>query len=232
MASINLKHTSGNGTILNSPAANPSSDITLKLPSTTGSAGQVLKVASANHSATNAELEFGADTGGKLLQTVTVSDSVRETSGSVSLSSANTYYETPFAVTITPSATSSKILLMGHVFGEFSLDDYLFMWSIKRAISGGATTDIKAPAAGNRARGISIPPAGFYVSESSSTPTVMNFSGLVDSPSTTSAVTYTFQVNSTQSASQTFYYNRAVLDRDVIDDERGLSWITAQEIAA
>ena len=30
--------------------------------------------------------------GGKLLQTVTVSDSVRETSGSVSLSSANTYY--------------------------------------------------------------------------------------------------------------------------------------------
>ncbi len=60
MASIKLKHSSGNGTILNSPAANPSSDITLKLPSTTGSAGQVLKVASANHSSTNAELEFGA----------------------------------------------------------------------------------------------------------------------------------------------------------------------------
>jgi len=60
MASIKLKHTSGNGTILNSPAANPSSDVTLKLPSTTGSAGQVLQVASANHSSTNAELEFAA----------------------------------------------------------------------------------------------------------------------------------------------------------------------------
>lgn len=60
MASIKLKHASGNSTILNSPAANPSADVTLKLPSTTGSAGQVLKVASANHSATNAELEFGA----------------------------------------------------------------------------------------------------------------------------------------------------------------------------
>ena len=58
MASIKLKHSGGNGTILNSPAANPSSDVTLKLPSTTGSAGQVLKVASANHSSTNAELEF------------------------------------------------------------------------------------------------------------------------------------------------------------------------------
>ena len=66
MASIKLKHSSGNGTILNSPAANPSSDITLKLPSTTGSAGQVLSVASANHSSTNAELEFAA--GGKILQ--------------------------------------------------------------------------------------------------------------------------------------------------------------------
>ena len=64
MGSIKLKHTSGNGTILNSPAANPSSDITLKLPSTTGSAGQVLTVASANHSSTNAELEFAAAASG------------------------------------------------------------------------------------------------------------------------------------------------------------------------
>ena len=64
MGAIKLKHTSGNGTILNSPAANPSSDITLKLPSTTGSAGQVLSVASANHSSTNAELEFAAVSAG------------------------------------------------------------------------------------------------------------------------------------------------------------------------
>ena len=64
MASIKLKHASGNSTILNSPAANPSADVTLKLPSTTGSAGQVLQVASANHSATNAELEFAAAAGG------------------------------------------------------------------------------------------------------------------------------------------------------------------------
>ena len=68
MASIKLKHASGNSTILNSPAANPSTnDVTLKLPSTTGSAGQVLKVASANHSSTNAELEFAADAGGKII---------------------------------------------------------------------------------------------------------------------------------------------------------------------
>ena len=75
MASIKLKHTSGNGTILNSPAANPSSDITLKLPSTTGSAGQVLSVASANHSSTNAELEFAAAGGISMIDTYNLSSS-------------------------------------------------------------------------------------------------------------------------------------------------------------
>ena len=79
MASIKLKHASGNSTILNSPAANPTNDVTLKLPSTTGSAGQVLKVASANHSSTNAELEFGTATDNNTwvkLSTITASDDV------------------------------------------------------------------------------------------------------------------------------------------------------------
>ena len=75
MASIKLKHSSGNSTILNSPAANPTNDVTLKLPSTTGSAGQVLQVASANHSATNAELEFAAAAAGG----ITMADSWRLT---------------------------------------------------------------------------------------------------------------------------------------------------------
>ena len=68
MSQIKLLHSGGNGAILSSPASNPSSDVTLKLPSTTGSAGQVIKVASANHSSTNAELEFGASGSGSNLQ--------------------------------------------------------------------------------------------------------------------------------------------------------------------
>ena len=169
--------------------------------------------------------------GGGITQIVTVSDSVRESTGSISMSSLNTYYNTPFAVTITPTSSSNKILLMGHVFGEFTNDDLYFMWRIERAISGGSTTNIQAPAAGNRPRGISTPPSGFYNSDSNSTPTFMNWSGLVDIPSTTSAITYTFQVNSTQLGSKAFYYNRSVGDGQAIDYERGLSWITAQEIS-
>ena len=170
--------------------------------------------------------------GGKLLQTVTVSDSVRETSGSISLISASTYYSTPFAVTITPSATSSKILLMGHIMGEATIDDYLIVWSIERAISGCATTDILAPAAGSRVRCISLANTNFYNSEVQSTPASINFSGLVDSPNTTSATTYTFQVAAPQNTSVGFYYNRSVTDTDNVNFERGLSWITAQEIGA
>ena len=175
--------------------------------------------------------DLAAGAGGKILQVVTVPDSVRETTGSVSMSSANTYYDTPFAVTITPSSSSSKILLMGHIFGEFSNDDLYFMWRIERAISGGSTTNIQAPTAGNRALGISVPPSGFYNSESSSTPTAMVWSGLLDNPSTTFAITYTFQVNATQNSNSTFYYNRTVNSGDAVDYERGLSWITATEVA-
>ena len=228
MSKISLKHSGGNVVSLNSPTSAPTSaDVAFKLPNADGTSGQrIITDGSGNLSFASA----GAS--GKLLQTVTVSDSVRETSGSISLSSANTYYETPFTVTITPSSTSSKILLMGHMMGESSIGDLYLMFCIKRAISGGSTTDIKAPAAGNRAIGISVFPSGFYNAESASTPTVINFSCLVDSPSTTYAINYTIQVNSTQNASQTFYYNRTVNDSDAIDFERGLSWITAQEIAA
>ena len=86
MGSIKLKHTSGNGTILNSPAANPSSDITLKLPSTTGSAGQVLTVASANHSSTNAELEFAAAASGG---GITIAQTFRRTSTTATNGASN-----------------------------------------------------------------------------------------------------------------------------------------------
>ena len=204
-----------------------SGSVSLQAPaSTTGGAHRVLTLPDVNGTVAT------TTTAGKILQVVSVSDSVRETSGSISLVSTGTYYATPFAVTITPSATSSKILLSGHVFGEATVNDYLLVWSIERAISGGATTDILAPAASNRPRCISTMPQGIYVSEQASTPSAIVFSGLLDSPNTTSAITYTFQLAAPQNSSVGFYYNRSVNDSDAADNERGLSWITAQEIAA
>ena len=52
----------GSAAFLGPPSS--SANTKLKLPADTGSAGQVLKVKSANHSSTNAELEWAADSGG------------------------------------------------------------------------------------------------------------------------------------------------------------------------
>ena len=120
MASVKLKHTSGNGTILHSPAANPTNDVTLKLPSTTGSAGQVLKVASANHSSTNAELEFAAAGGGKILNVVSTIDKAQ----SFSVTNQNLVEYPGINTTITPSSSSSKILIMVSIaFGASGTTD-------------------------------------------------------------------------------------------------------------
>ena len=61
-------------------------------------------------------------------------------------------------------------------------NDYLIMWSIKRAISGGATTNIQAPTAGNRPPCISVMPQGIYISEQISSPATITFAGLLDVP--------------------------------------------------
>lgn len=106
MSQIKLLHSGGNGAILSSPAANPSNDVTLKLPSTTGSAGQVLKVASANHSSTNAELEFAADVGGKVLQIKS-----ENPASQIQITSTSYVILTGLSVNITPTSASSKILI-------------------------------------------------------------------------------------------------------------------------
>ena len=106
MASVKLKHTDGNGTILHSPAANPSSDVTLKLPSTTGSAGQVLSVASANHSSTNAELEFGS--GGKVVQCA-----YKQWNTTTSTTSTGEEIDSSLRMTFTPILNNSLIVYSG-----------------------------------------------------------------------------------------------------------------------
>ena len=79
--------------------------ITLKLPSTTGSAGQVLSVASANHSSTNARLRFAAAASGKVKQyKYAQSTTLLTTSSSYQNLSAT------FSVAITPTSSSNLLL--------------------------------------------------------------------------------------------------------------------------
>lgn len=64
MAGIKIAAAANGGSAEIAGPPDSSANTVLKLPADTGSAGQVLKVKSDNHSATNAELEWAADSAG------------------------------------------------------------------------------------------------------------------------------------------------------------------------
>ena len=102
---------------------------------------------------------------------------------------------------ITPTNTNSKILINVFVLGESLNGRDNLKWGIRRAISGGATTDINYPGDGNR-QGTMIQWPG----------TSQNFEmhpydyWYVDTPGTTSAITYTPIIQGTYSVD--FFINR------------------------
>ena len=213
MASIKLKHTSGNGTILNSPAANPSSDITLKLPSTTGSAGQVLKVASANHSSTNAELEFAA--GSKVLKIKTVVKTNTYTNGA-----AGTHDVTGLSLTMdAPASVDSKYLVIAMLTGTTQNGHS------NRFVLNGTTTGtlLQGDAAGSRARGM----AG-ELFQNSSNQAMTQTLVVLDDPDTTATQTYKVQV--VVRSGTGVYVNRSVSDGDATNILRSTSTLTVMEI--
>ena len=166
---------------------------------------------------------------GKILQVKT--NTTRDSTGSVHCTPTETYVDiTDQNVTITPSAASSKIKISFHQFGETSASPHQYFLAVKRAISGGATTTIQAPAAGDRARGITMLTDN-YNNDNDSTPEIAQMSNYLDSPNTTSAVTYTVQIQNQEGAAY-YYYNRAISNNDNAPRERGLSWITVEEVAA
>ena len=181
MASIKLKHASGNSTILNSPAANPSSDITLKLPSTTGSAGQVLSVASANHSSTNAELEFAAlAAGGKIVQVKSVS---KLDTFSVTSPTANQYYDVTGLdnLQITTTGSNKVIVFMTVHIGMNSSGYRVFMKGIRT--TSGSVTNLSYPSSSTN----NIEASSTVVSASNTpharVPYPLHIVGFEDSPS-------------------------------------------------
>jgi len=98
MGSLKLPHASGNSMSIAAPATNPASDLELKLPATIGSAYQVLR-----NSSTAGTLEFtGAGKVIQIVETITTSHITKTSAQQI----------TELNRTITPSSTSSKILLL------------------------------------------------------------------------------------------------------------------------
>ena len=138
-----------------------------------GSAGQVVKVNSGASA-----LEFGAaGASGKVLQFKHVIDATNRSTTSASYTTASS----GLTLTVTPSATSSKIFMMASFTGGYSSQNNRANYSFHRNISGGAQqTELAYSAAGF---------GSFEVRDGYSNEMPMTFN-YVDSPNTTSAITY------------------------------------------
>jgi len=139
------------------------------------------------------------------------------------------FKDIPVSVSITPSSSSSKILVSFMLFGDEEGNSYGHYFRVKRAISGGSTTFITAADQGNRTGTLFIGANGNN-STGGSTPTQITMADYVDSPSTTSAITYTIQ--HTSHGSNRFYLNKTEDTNNQDAREDGISWITVKEIAA
>jgi hypothetical protein len=127
---------------------------------------------------------------GSVLQVVQSSSTTIYSTTSASYQSATNH-----TVTITPTSTSSKILIL-HQGMVNSLVNQVWCWA---TIYRNAATNLYAGGAGDGAAG------GMYVSGSPDYHSAMTFS-VIDSPATTSAVTYTVYFRNSSPGS-TIRYN-------------------------
>ena len=164
--------------------------------------------------------------GGKLLQ---VQTSQVTSSSTLQPDNQLEFKDIPISVSITPSSSSSKILVSFMLFGDEAGNSIAHYFRVKRAISGGSTTFITAADQGNRTGTLFIGGMGNN-STGGSTPTQITMADYVDSPSTTSAITYTIQ--HTSHGSQRFYLNKTEDTNNQDAREDGISLITVKEVSS
>ena len=128
------------------------------------------------------------------------------------------------SASITPSSTSSKILIQVCVFYEGTTAEQEYLWDIYRD-----STKLGSPKVGSRGGGIASAAVGHTVANQASTPET-RFYQFVDSPSSVSAITYAAAYN-TSTTSGSLHLNRTVSDSNDANHERGVSSIVLQEIA-
>ena len=158
-----------------------------------GSANQSVRVNSGGNA-----LEFAAASSGKLKQIV---NGYWENGGSEWTTTSQSFVDTPLTFNITPTASTSKILVSFVTNGSRSNStSNNAIFTIKRAISGGATTDLGS--------GSTYALAHTY----SPNPSIQTLQK-VDAPNTTSQITYTVQAKSdggtadlARRSSQSTYY--------------------------
>ena len=124
---------------------------------------------------------------------------------------------TGLSLTITPSSTASKILLVAAVSGHQAGNETYIRFT------GGNSTNYVGDAAGSRTR------AGAVVNPANGARQVLSTISYLDSPSTVSAVTY--KVQAMVISGGTFYLNRSATDTDNNQYARTPTSFTVMEVA-
>jgi hypothetical protein len=146
---------------------------------------------------------------------------------SVALSAETDAVLTDLTVNITPTSASSVIHLQAHIFGEHSDDASGVPWN-HALFFYRDSTKLAHATAGSRTVGISMTTRTYHGQDHSTTPEIARYD-YFDTPATTSQITYKCGI--VASTAETFYINRTVSDTDVKSRERGISFISATEIA-
>ena len=165
---------------------------------------------------------------GKFGQIVT--DSFTGTESSTSKATSDSFTNSSLSASLTPAATTSKIFVSCQInTGASNQADGSHVGRFTQAISGGATTVVNVGATdGNR-----IETSSGRGTESQGSNTLLNthFSFVLE-PSTTSAVTVTYQFAARGTGSETAYINRTGDDGNNTEQQRTASHITLMEILA
>jgi hypothetical protein len=125
--------------------------------------------------------------------------------------------------TITPRRSDSKLMIYWEIWGEVHWDGTIVIWKNGSIMSNGYNT----VSGNNRWSGYS----GFnYDPDFSTTPTRMPIT-FVDTPGTTSSLTYSLAYRSANADNRTFYLNRSVSSSGADNNEVGVSMGYIMEIA-
>ena len=149
--------------------------------------------------------------GGKVLQVVSAIKTSVQT-----VSSADFTDISGLSVDITPAATSSKILVLAHITLSSGNHGHTRCVRESTVIGAGVAASSRGAVSG-------------YANSDGNSANVQPFVFL-DSPSTTSEITYKFQLESNNSAAS--YINQTTNDTDAIYGSRSSSTITVMEIGA
>ena len=213
MSKISLKHSGGNVVSLNSPTSAPTSaDVAFKLPNADGTSGQAIVTDGSGN------LSFAGT--GKILQVV---QEAKTDQISASVGASPTLSTDLISKAITPSATSSKILVRANLIVGISDDKQVFTQLFK---DGSAIAGAKGITGTSR----QMISGGVYITSAGRIGMITH--EFLDSPNTTSSVTYSYRFSHDSNSSKTIYLNKDHTNSDNSNYTRGFSSITLMEVAA